>query len=238
MSSLFSVGARLTTALLFSLIAPVAHASLADDVDEANKGPPQLVVIGLDLSESNPLVRDARYAGSAGTVVAERIKELPMASKVMLRTFGSYSEQKNSLRIDREISSQRDEKPKAVANLIEDIVSNVPKLVRDGKLEVQGRTNIVPFLEDMSEFVDCSKMDTTVILVTDGIEDSEYASLESRDASLPPPSSEFYRGCSELLIVGLGQGSNSPSFTERLRKEWSAWSKAAGFRDFEGLSDW
>lgn len=215
----------------------VAHAALADS-EQANNGPPRLIIIGLDLSESNPLIGNSSYAASAASVVAETIKTLPMASKVMLRTFGSYSAQKNSLRIDREISSERDEKPAAVASLVEEIIANVPKLVREGKLESQGRTNIVPFLEDMSEFVDCSKMDAAVILVSDGIEDSEYARLKNRDESLPAPSSEMYRGCSELMIVGLGQGANSPSFTERLRMAWEGWAKAAGFRNFEGLSDW
>ncbi len=228
----------LAAAVVLVCISGVAHAALADDAGDENKGPPQLIVIGLDLSQSNPLVSNSSYAASAGALVGETVKELPMASKVMLRTFGSYSGQKNTLRIDREISSQKDEKPAAVASLVEEIISNVPKLVREGTLQSQDKTNILPFLEDMAEFVDCSKMDTTVILVSDGIEDSEYARLKDKDESLPVPSSELYRGCSELLIVGLGQGGNSPSLTERLRNDWGAWSKAAGFRNFDGLSDW
>lgn len=224
--------------MMLVVFAHPAHAALADERDEVNKGPPERIVIGLDLSESNPLVSNSTYAAAAAALVAENIKSLPMASEVMLRTFGSYSGQKNNLRIDRQISSQKDEKPAAVASLVEEIIANVPKLVRDGTLESQSRTNILPFLEDMAEFVDCSKMDTTVVLVSDGIEDSEYARLVRRDDSLPAPSSQLYEGCSELLIVGLGQGSDSPSFTQHLRAEWSAWAKSAGFRNFDGLSDW
>ena len=194
-------------------------------------------MIGLDLSESNPLVSNKSYAASAGALVAQNIKSLPMASKVMLRTFGSYSGQKNNVRFDTEISSQGDEKPPVVAKHVEDLIAGVPEFVRAGSLEVQDRTNILSFLEDMAQFVDCSKMDTTVILVSDGIEDSEYARLKHGE-SLPAPSPGLYRGCAELLIVGLGQGADSPSFTERLRSEWGAWAKAAGFRDFEGLSNW
>ncbi|MFZ1989677.1 MAG: hypothetical protein WAW96_07880 [Alphaproteobacteria bacterium] len=233
---------RLTSfagALLLVAASSTARASLADDaIAENNNGPPERVIIGLDLSTSNPLITNATYAGAAAELVAEDIKKLPMASVVMIRTFGSYSGQRNNLRIDRQVSSQRDEKPVAVAALVQEIISNVPKLVRDGTLQSQDRTNIVPFLEDMAEFVDCSKMDTTVILVSDGVEDSEYARLKDRNDSLPHPTSAPYRGCSELEIVGLGQGANSPSFTGHLRDEWSAWAKAAGFRNFDGLSDW
>jgi len=229
----------LASMLLLLAASSTARASLADDASaESNHGPPERVIIGLDLSTSNPLITNASYAGSAAELVAEDIKKLPMASVVMIRTFGSYSGQRNNLRIDRQVSSQRDEKPTAVAALVQEIITNVPKLVRDGTLQSQERTNIVPFLEDMAEFVDCSKMDTTVILVSDGIEDSEYARLKDRSDSLPRPSSAPYRGCSELEIVGLGQGANSPSFTEHLRDEWSAWAKAAGFRNFEGISAW
>ena len=216
---------------------PLVHASPADDA-EYNQGPPQRVLIGLDLSASNPLISNRSYAASAAELVAEDIKKLPMASVVMIRTFGSYSGQKNNLRIDREISSLRDEKPAAVASLVREVISSVPKLVREGTLQSQNRTNIIPFLEDMAPLVNCARMDTIVILVSDGIEDSEYARLKSRNDSLPRPTNALYRGCSELEIVGLGQGANSPSFTEHLREEWSGWSRAAGFRNFEGLSDW
>lgn len=235
----FVLGLALLSAVFIVSVPGRAGASLADDASiENNNGPPERVIIGLDLSTSNPLITDRRYAASAAELVAKEVRNLPMASVVMIRTFGSYSGQKNNLRIDREISSQRDEKPAAVAALVREVIAGVPKLVRDGTLESQNRTNIISFLEDMAEFVDCSRMDTTVILVSDGIEDSEYARLRNRDDSLPRPSSGLYRGCSELEIVGLGQGANSPSFTEHLRDEWGAWARGAGFRNFDGFSDW
>jgi hypothetical protein len=90
----------------------------------------------------------------------------------------------------------------------------------------------------MSELVNCSQMDTSVILVSDGIEDSEYARLINRDESLPTPSSAMFSGCSSLEIAGLGQGANSPSLTEHLRVEWEKWAKAAGFRTFDGFNEW
>lgn len=237
------MGARIHLALAFigSIVVTLgvspAFAAIAGE-DEQDSGPPVRLLIGLDLSTSNPLITSKSYAASVGALVAEDIRHLPMASHVMVRTFGSYSNERNGLRIDRDISSQRDEKPRAVASLVEQVIAGVPQLVKDGKLQAQGSTNIIGFLEDMSDQIDCSEADTFVLLVSDGIEDSEYARLSKRDATLPPPRSQIFDECSELEIVGLGQGANSPSFTRRLHDQWEAWAMAAGFRRFEGLSDW
>ncbi len=125
-----------------------------------------------------------------------------------------------------------------MAAFVKEIVSNIPKLVREGTLESQGSTNIVAFLEDMSDVVDCRQMDAHVLLISDGIEDSEYAHLERSNEHLPKPSYELYRGCSQLEIVGLGQGQRSPAETEHLKQEWSSWAKAAGFKSFVGLNNW
>lgn len=220
--------------LLFVGLLSLAPA-FADD-DEDTRAPERLV-IGLDLSRSNPLVKSQSYAGGAADVVADAVTDLPMASVVMIRTFGSYGSG-NNLRIDRQISSQKDEKPAAVASLVREIVANVPKLVKAGKLDVQNDTNVVAFLENMAQFVDCGKMNTTVVLVSDGIEDSEYARLIDPNDSLPNPTAGLYRGCESLEIVGLGQGADSPQLTEHLRTEWERWAKAAGFKSFDGYNDW
>lgn len=205
--------------------------------DAPDTRPPLHVVIGLDLSRSNPLVKSKEYAASAAGVVAQQIGDLPLGSLVMLRTFGSYDGQSNSLRIDRSISNEGDERPAAVGALVREIIASVPSLVRSGRLETQNSTNVVAFLENMSDFVDCKEMDAVVILVSDGIESSEYAELDRAGEHLPKPS-KIYRGCKELQIIGLGQGQKSPSVTERLREEWEKWAKAAGFRSFSGYNAW
>ena len=174
----------LLLAALAAFAPQLALAAISDSAGEDNR-PPERLIVGLDLSRSNPLVNSDSYAASVADLVADEVKDLPLASKVMIRTFGSYTGAVNNLRIDRDISSESDEKPAAVADLVREIVANVPKLVRDGTLEAQNKTNIVPFLENMSELVDCSQLDTSIILVSDGIEDSEYARLIDRGESLP-----------------------------------------------------
>jgi hypothetical protein len=197
---------------------------------------PQTIVIGLDLSQSNPLVKDDDYAARVGARTAQELIALPLKSRVMVRTFGSYDGSENGLKVDQMISSHA--KPQSVAQGVAELIAHVPALVRAGKLKSQGMTNIVPFLDTMSEVVDCKTSDVRVILVTDGFEDSEYAHLTKHGGHLPAPEAADYQGCGSLTILGLGQGSGSPSATVHLRKEWKAYAEKAGFRSFAGLYDW
>lgn len=226
-------GLSLAVAALISLM-PMSNVAQASE--ETSKQVPQTIIIGLDLSKSNPMVQDDAYAARAGAKAVEDLYELPLKSRVMLRTFGSYEVTSNGLKIDQRISSHA--KPDQVAEGIATIIANVPTLVRSGKLAAQGKTNIVPFLETMAQVVDCQANDVHVILLTDGFEDSEYAHLTARGGKLPAPSYEMYKGCASLTILGIGQGGGSPSATQALREEWRGWAKAAGFEHYAGLYDW
>ncbi len=226
-------------ALAACLVSGFAFGTGAAQANEAIEGGhhrPQTFVIGLDLSKSNPLISDKGYAERAAARTAKEIAALPLKSRVMLRTFGSYDGSANGLKVDQVISSHA--RPDAVAQGIAQLIANVPELVARGKLEAQGKTNIVPFLDTMSQVVDCRESDVHVVLLTDGFEDSEYAHLTRYGGTLPAPATPTYRGCNELLILGLGQGGGSPSATKRLRLAWSAYAKAAGFQHFSGLYDW
>lgn len=222
---------------LFVLIVAILGTLAAVFVNRAAEAAeaPRTVVIGLDLSKSNPLVNDDAYAARAGRKAVERIEGLAPHSRVMLRTFGSYDVTANALKVDQVISARA--KPDAVADGLRVLIANIPKLIRDGKLEAQGFTNILPFLDTMSQVVDCAAQPTDYILLTDGFEDSEYAKLKA-GGKLPQPSGEPFKGCASLTILGLGQGAGSPSVTQRVRHEWRDWAKAAGFRHFAGLYDW
>ena len=222
--------------LLVSGFAFGTGAARANEAIEQGFVGPKTYVIGLDLSKSNPLVSDKGYAARAAARTAKEIAELPLKSRVMLRTFGSYDGSANGLKIDQVISSHA--RPDAVAKGIASIIASVPLLVDEGKLRAQGKTNIVPFLDTMSQVVDCGERDVHVVLLTDGFEDSEYAHLTRYGGKLPLPEVPAYKGCTELLILGLGQGGGSPSATKRLRASWQAYAEAAGFQQFYGLYDW
>ncbi|MFW6027483.1 MAG: hypothetical protein ACOC91_01615 [bacterium] len=197
---------------------------------------PRHYVIGLDLSQGNPLVISDVFSGKAGRRIAAMITDLPMRSKVTLRTFGSYSVNANPLQFDRVIS--RRHPPDQVREIVKGIVSGVPKLITDGRLKTQQQSNIMAFLLNMAQITDCSAAKTTVVLVTDGLEASEVARLNGGDDGLPPPPSALFEGCRRLEILGLGQGLASVEETRRLRQIWQEWATQAGFQSFRGLNDW
>jgi hypothetical protein len=196
---------------------------------------PERVIIGLDLSKSNPLVDDPAFAARVSQRIAVIVSRLGMASEVHVRTFGSYDPSSNNFAYDTRISVHA--RPEQVAAEVQRLIANTPRLVASGKWSSQQRTNILAFLENSARAVGCGGMPTTIILASDGIEDSEYARLTHGD-SLPPPDRRLYRGCYRLAIYGIGQGTGSPVTTSRLRFQWDSWAHAAGFAQFEGLNDW
>jgi hypothetical protein len=203
--------------------------------DDANVLHPERVIIGLDLSLSNPLVDDKAFAARVGMQVANTVRNLGMASEVHVRTFGSYDPSANNFAYDTVISVRA--RPEAVAAEIQRLIAGTPRLVSSGRWRPQQTTNIVAFLDNSVRAQGCRGMPTTIILASDGIEDSDYTKL-NRGGHLPPPDRRLFRGCSALIIYGLGQGAGSPVLTNRLRSEWENWAREAGFTTFLGLNDW
>ena len=198
--------------------------------------PPQRVIIGLDLSKSNPLIADPDFAGKVAARVANIIRGLGFASEVHVRTFGSYDASANNFHYDAMISVR--ERPETVAADVGRLIAGTPLLVEHGRWQAQNRTNILAFLDNMSQSIGCAGMPTAVVLASDGIEDSEYARLDNPRDHLPAPDGRPFAGCAELEILGIGQGTRSPGKTVRLREDWARWSQEAGFARFSGLNDW
>jgi len=236
---------RLFTMLIFLVLAGGAVYGgyyLISDVrqqtgagEDVDYGDPVQFVIGIDLSQSNVLVSNDVFARKVADRIGPMIEGLPPRSEVMLRTFGVYESSQNVLRVDRTISARN--RPEDVATLVHGIIAGVPQLVREGRVQSQAYTNILAFLDNTSQLVDCRNYEVIVVLATDGVEDSDYVRLQNASAHLPEPD-RMFRGCDELQMLGIGQGLGSPATTTRLRQEWSQWADTAGFRRFVGLNDW
>ncbi len=198
------------------------------------------IVIGLDLSASNPLVDDERYARKVAKRIGKDVGTMKFRSEIMIRTFGAYDPSNNPFAYDAVVSARN--RPESLKKDVVAFVSSVPGLIDKGVLESQNSTNILAFLENVSEDLDCrddyKEMPTTVILVTDGVEDSEYANLSHSRGKLPLPDGKIFYRCYELQILGIGRGIGGPKETRRLRDVWAVWSKAAGFKHFTALNDW
>ncbi len=229
-----SIGVGGATAMNAAQNAP--RIELASNMTEQAQLAPRRVVIGLDISQSNPLVADPAFAAKVGARIAGEIRKLGFASEVHVRTLGNYDASSNAFYYDTVLSTRS--RPEDVAQEVEHLVAGTPLLVKRGKWKAQSHTNILAFLDNVSQSIGCGGMPTTIILASDGIEDSEYAHLARVGAHLPAPDTGQYQGCAELEILGLGQGTKSPITTVRLRKEWTGWAKAAGFHEFQGLNDW
>ncbi len=211
---------------------PVEQVSYTDQAAAA----PARLVIGLDLSKSNPLIADPDFAAKVATRIAGVVARLGFRSEVHVRTLGSYDASSNDFYYDTVISTRA--RPEAVAAEIRKLIAGTPLLVKSGKWRAQDKTNILAFLDNVSQSVGCAGMPTTIILASDGIEDSEYAHLARAGSHLQAPDGQPFAGCAELQILGLGQGTHSPRETVRLRQDWTGWAKAAGFQRFQGLNDW
>jgi hypothetical protein len=225
-------GGGVMYATLRSNDAQLVKASYADQVAT----PAQRLIIGLDISKSNPLVDDPAFAAKVGSRVAAIIHKLGFASEVHVRTFGTFEASSNPFYYDTMISTRA--RPETVAAEVEKLIAGTPLLVQRGKWRSQDRTNILAFMDNIANSIGCAKLPTTVILASDGVEDSEYVRLQNDGTHLPAPDGKPFKGCAELQILGVGQGTGSPKQTVRLRTEWSKWSWRAGFAHFTGLNDW
>lgn len=212
--------------------ADTVMASLNDEAEI----PAQRLVIGLDISKSNPLVDNPEFAAKVAARIANAVRGLGMASEVHVRTFGSYDASSNNFAYDALISVRN--RPDHVAGEIQKLIAGTPYLVKSGRWRSQDNTNILAFLDNVSQSIGCAALPTTVVLASDGIEDSEYVRLQRSGAQLPLPDGHPFHGCAEMEILGIGQGTGSPVETTRLRSEWDRWAIAAGFRRFVGLNDW
>lgn len=218
------------------LLAATLLLALGSTASQADKPATPHIVVGIDISENSPYVTDKEFAEKAAAKIAPLIRGLPMRSKVTLRTVGSYQFSKHSIEIDREIS--RLSPGKNVAGIVTQVMGAVPGLVSSGKLVAHRQSNIVAFLTNISRTVDCSAEKVTIILASDGFEQSEYTNLKDKAGTLPTPEGQPFKDCVELQILGLGQGQSSPRTTERLHGQWEKWAQAAGFKSFIGLNDW
>src|ERR1700753_2402624 len=160
--------------------------------------PARRLIIGLDISKSNPLVDDEQFAAKVAARIANTVRTLGPASEVHVRTFGSYDASSNNFYYNAVISARN--RPEHVAAEIQKLIAGTPYLVKSGKWRSQMNTNILAFLDNQSQSIGCAGLPTTVVLASDGIEDSEYTRLERHDAHLPPPAGRPLRRCAEIDI--------------------------------------
>ncbi len=210
-------------------LAPAAYAQ------DSGRAEPYHLIIGIDISEGSPFTSDRGFAAKTAKRIGARVGKMPMRSQVTFRTFGAHSTTDANLDIDRELS--RNQTPEATQVFLEAIISGIPELVAQNRLQAQQGSNIIGFLTSMSRMAQCDDRRTVFVIATDGLEDSEYADM-AEGASLPAPSPPRFQNCARLELLGLGRGGGSPELTNRVIEEWRSWGDQAGFALTVGLDTW
>tara|TARA_R110002073_G_scaffold118562_1_gene257720 strand:- start:853 stop:1497 length:645 start_codon:yes stop_codon:yes gene_type:complete len=180
------------------------------------------LTIALDKSGSNPLLVDPHFAASAADYASELIMPLEEGDVVRLVSFGARDRADNML--NKIIKLKRSLRAGKVADAVKSYINGLPQ----GEPVAQSSTNIVSFLELDGNF-DC-KSGSTVLLLTDGVEASEYVSPQGfveGKSHLPKPDPELsLKGCT-VIFYGLGAGTEG-SAAKFMRNEWSAYVGATG----------
>ena len=109
---------------------------------------------------------------------------------------------------------------------------------QSGKWHAQNHTNILAFLDNVSQSIGCAGMPTTIILASDGIEDSEYAHLARAGRSCPRRRAGLSPAAPSFEILGLGQGTQQPDGDRAPAPGLVRLGKGGRIQAIPGLNDW
>jgi len=193
----------------------------------------ETIIVGLDVSASNPLIAESGYAADKGRQIADEIRKLSIGDTVIVETFGAHGST-STTRLTVPLSNRI--RPDKAAAYVQGFIGKLPQLVKAGKLRPAGETNIVSFLRTRAGRYGCDN--TRYIVVTDGRESSDVvdeAALMSGRASLPTPSQPWLSRC-HVRLIGVGQGVPS-QVSFRLVQQWQNHLKSAGARSIQVQED-
>lgn len=208
-----------------AMLSLLGQSAFADD-----QRTPRDLMIALDVSTSNVIVESDVMAAKAGRKAAEMIRTLGNGDRLRIRTFGSYSQSANPLRLDITISRRM---PAArVAASVERLITSLPELVASGRLPAGGTTHITAFLEEEAALLSCGTRLTALVLFSDGIEATPATSperLASGQAALPTPNGNALQGCG-VSLYGIGETTTGAerARTQNLIDAWRVWADQAG----------
>jgi hypothetical protein len=119
------------------------------------------------------------------------------------------------------------------------IIGSLPKLVQDGKLQLQTKTSIIAALKMLSQHLDLNQ-NNTIILLSDMLEFSAeanaYRLIKLKNGRLPKPKAGYLKGV-EIHALGAGIGTKNSYQNERLESLWGEYFSEAGVSKFYYLTD-
>lgn len=164
---------------------------------------PQAAVttIGFDVSASTAFIKHPPYGDAAIRRVGEALREQQLGDKVRVLTMGSRTNDRAVQALA--LASDRRLRLPALHRQVEARLSEL--LAENRQTGGDGSTNILFALENAQP--ECTPR-SKVVIVSDGIEESESYSVGAALASgqpvqLPPPSRRYLDGC-EVEFIGIG----------------------------------
>ena len=194
------------------------------------------LVILVDLSNSAAHLASAPLAAKIAAHTAKLIAGMPLGGTVRLRTFGLADATQNWLALDYRLLRKRGSQPRQVAEKINLILANLPKLVATKKLAQQKATHILRTLQDLAGHACASG--GTLVIISDLMEYSPdadcYRLVKDNRGRLPAPADGLLCGV-KVIAIGAGHGLSTAKQSLRLKAMWSEWFKRAGVAEFQYL---
>ena len=183
-------------------------------------------------------VSNELFARKAAQYIGNIIDELPLGSIVELRTFGEYDRSKNVVSFSFMITRKMRQRPADVKEKVGLFIGNLPKLIKDGKLNIQEHTSLIGELKILSERLDKTRK-TRIIILSDMLEYSAeancYKLISTKNGKLPEAPGILENV--DIVALGAGYGCKSSTENDRLKAMWSEWFKKTGAAEFRYLSD-
>ncbi len=132
------------------------------------------LIIGLDVSDSVPITMEQHIADQVASLIHSRIARMKIGDSVKIRSLGTYGAAAQTMHANIRLS--RKSRPRKVAKNIYRLIRSLPALIKKGKVKLQNSTNIVGFLEAIGPSLECKKVPTVILILSDGIEHSAYLS--------------------------------------------------------------
>lgn len=187
-------------------------------------------IFAVDISGTSTFLHDPRSADAAGAWVEKYIAALEAPHGLRMLSLGDAGLAHWQIDVAATVTELRASSAAGLAREFGGYFRSLPQLAADGKIDVQGTSSILAFLQSLEPV--CQQGNVTVVLFTDGLEWSSTvdgrAFLEGA-VGLPTPNRPFLTGCS-IIMNGVGQLKatfSSDGLEERLVPEWRTFLEAA-----------
>jgi len=197
--------------------------------------------VGLDMSDSAPLLLEDAQAAAAGETIAAAIQGLERGDLVRIISFGESGVSDRQIDLTVELNGRNP--PEVIAPQVQTLIASLPQRARDGQLHMETQTNAMGFLERIGPLLNCQTEPTALLVMTDGIEWSASISGEGLLAGepLPSPSGSILEGCA-VIFWGLGQQrreyNHDDGWYPILRTAWSTYMNEAGVASFSAYGEY